>query len=105
MSIVCEGTLDLEKVGKICIVPLECCKIGVKSDGNHSIKAWLNILKNLQANMWLGTLLTEQSEDIYRMKGLLAVDGMDERFVFQVITPIKSASNLNFISPPANYLL
>lgn len=55
--------------------------------------------------MWLGTLLTEQSEDIYRMKGLLAVDGMDERFVFQVITPIKSASNLNFISPPANYLL
>jgi hypothetical protein len=35
--------------------------------------------------MWLGTLLMEHSEDIYRMKGLLSVQGMDERFVFQVI--------------------
>lgn len=35
--------------------------------------------------MWLGTLLMERSEDIYRMKGLLSVQGMDERFVFQVI--------------------
>ena len=34
--------------------------------------------------MWLGTLLLERSEDIYRMKGLLSVQGMDERFVFQV---------------------
>ncbi|KAL8099068.1 uncharacterized protein LOC141684375 isoform X2 [Apium graveolens] len=57
MSIVCEGTLDLEK-----------------------------------ANMWLGTLLTEQSEDIYRMKGLLAVDGMDERFVFQGVHDIFQGS-------------
>lgn len=36
--------------------------------------------------MWLGTLLLEQSDDIYRMKGLLSVDGMPERFVFQVCT-------------------
>nr|CAN74892.1 hypothetical protein VITISV_002002 [Vitis vinifera] len=48
VSIVCEGSLDLEK-----------------------------------ANIWLGTLLLERSEDIYRMKGLLSVQGMDERFVFQ----------------------
>lgn len=34
--------------------------------------------------MWLGTLLLERSEDIYRMKGLLSVEGMNERFVFQV---------------------
>lgn len=54
--------------------------------------------------MWLGTLLTEQSEDIYRMKGLLSVDGMDERFVFQVITPIESASGLYFNSLPTNCL-
>lgn len=40
----------------------------------------------LQANMWLGTLLLERSDDIYRMKGLLCVEGMDERFVFQVCT-------------------
>jgi len=48
VSIVCEGSLDLEK-----------------------------------ANMWLGTLLLERSDDIYRMKGLLSVEGMNERFVFQ----------------------
>ncbi|KAL1295634.1 hypothetical protein HN51_056485 [Arachis hypogaea] len=48
VSIVCEGSLDLEK-----------------------------------ANIWLGTLLLERSDDIYRMKGLLSVQGMDERFVFQ----------------------
>lgn len=34
--------------------------------------------------MWLGTLLLDRSDDIYRMKGLLSVQGMDERFVFQV---------------------
>lgn len=38
----------------------------------------------LQANMWLGTLLMDRSDDIYRMKGLLSVEGMNERFVFQV---------------------
>lgn len=38
----------------------------------------------IQANMWLGTLLLDRSDDIYRMKGLLSVQGMDERFVFQV---------------------
>ncbi|KAL2242725.1 uncharacterized protein LOC105158350 [Sesamum indicum] len=57
VSIVCEGTLDLEK-----------------------------------ANMWLGTLLLERSEDIYRMKGLLSVDGMNERFVFQGVHDIFQGS-------------
>ncbi|XP_042485623.1 uncharacterized protein LOC122065843 isoform X3 [Macadamia integrifolia] len=37
-----------------------------------------------KANMWLGTLLLERSDDIYRTKGLLSVEGMNERFVFQV---------------------
>lgn len=40
-----------------------------------------------QANMWLGALLYQRSEDIYRMKGILSVQDMDERFVFQV-TPL-----------------
>lgn len=40
----------------------------------------------MQANFWLGTLLMDRSEDIYRMKGLLSIEGMDERFVFQVIS-------------------
>ncbi|GJY96005.1 COBW domain-containing protein 1-like protein isoform X2, partial [Tanacetum coccineum] len=33
-----------------------------------------------KANFWLGTLLMDRSEDIYRMKGLLSINGMDERF-------------------------
>ncbi|CAL0300473.1 unnamed protein product [Lupinus luteus] len=57
VSIVCEGSLDLEK-----------------------------------ANMWLGTLLLDRSEDIYRMKGLLSIDGMDERFVFQGVHDIFQGS-------------
>lgn len=57
VSIVCEGSLDLEK-----------------------------------ANMWLGTLLLDRSEDIYRMKGLLSVQGMDERFVFQGVHDIFQGS-------------
>ncbi|KAG7660265.1 P-loop containing nucleoside triphosphate hydrolase [Arabidopsis suecica] len=57
VSIVCEGSLDLEK-----------------------------------ANMWLGTLLMERSEDIYRMKGLLSVHTMEERFVFQGVHDIFQGS-------------
>lgn len=45
-----------------------------------------------KANMWLGTLLMEQSDDIYRMKGLLSVEGMDERFVFQGVHDIFQGS-------------
>lgn len=57
VSIVCEGSLDLEK-----------------------------------ANVWLGTLLLERSDDIYRMKGLLSVEGMNERFVFQGVHDIFQGS-------------
>ncbi|KAK7310257.1 hypothetical protein RJT34_07658 [Clitoria ternatea] len=57
VSIVCEGSLDLEK-----------------------------------ANIWLGTLLLDRSEDIYRMKGLLSVHGMNERFVFQGVHDIFQGS-------------
>ncbi|PRQ50545.1 putative cobalamin (vitamin B12) biosynthesis CobW [Rosa chinensis] len=45
-----------------------------------------------KANMWLGTLLLDRSEDIYRMKGLLSVQGMDERFVFQGVHDIFQGS-------------
>ncbi|XVF74782.1 hypothetical protein PTKIN_Ptkin13bG0139400 [Pterospermum kingtungense] len=64
VSIVCEGSLDLEK-----------------------------------ANIWLGTLLLERSEDIYRMKGLLSVQGMDERFVFQGVHDIFQGSPDRFWGP------
>ncbi|XP_068339471.1 uncharacterized protein [Pyrus communis] len=42
-----------------------------------------------KANIWLGTLLLKRSEDIYRMKGLLSVQGMKKRFVFQGNTSFK----------------
>ncbi|GMH17689.1 hypothetical protein Nepgr_019530 [Nepenthes gracilis] len=45
-----------------------------------------------KANMWLGTLLLDRSEDIYRMKGLLSVQGMKERFVFQGVHDIFQGS-------------
>ncbi|BFG24743.1 hypothetical protein CerSpe_110170 [Prunus speciosa] len=45
-----------------------------------------------KANIWLGTLLLERSEDIYRMKGLLSVQGMNERFVFQGVHDIFQGS-------------
>jgi G3E family GTPase len=34
-------------------------------------------------NMWLGALLDVRSEDVYRMKGILSVEGFPERYVFQ----------------------
>ena len=34
-------------------------------------------------NDWLGLLLNERWEDLYRMKGVLAIEGCDERYVFQ----------------------
>ncbi|MFO0742420.1 MAG: GTP-binding protein [Labilithrix sp.] len=34
-------------------------------------------------NKWLGTLLREQGTDIFRMKGILNVQGKDMRYVFQ----------------------
>ncbi|XP_031482904.1 uncharacterized protein LOC116252640 [Nymphaea colorata] len=45
-----------------------------------------------KANIWLGTLLLERSDDIYRMKGLLSVDGLNERFVFQGVHDIFQGS-------------
>ena len=38
----------------------------------------------LQINTWLENLMNECSEDLYRTKGVLSIDGWDERFVFQV---------------------
>lgn len=45
-----------------------------------------------KADMWLGNLLLEHSEDIYRMKGLLSVSGMPQRFVFQGVHDIFQGS-------------
>ena len=34
-------------------------------------------------NDWLGMLLNERWQDLYRMKGVLAIEGCDDRYVFQ----------------------
>ena len=34
-------------------------------------------------NLWLGELLRNQGADIFRMKGILHIEGEDHRFVFQ----------------------
>ncbi|KAH9321283.1 hypothetical protein KI387_015922, partial [Taxus chinensis] len=57
ISIVCEGTLDLDEI-----------------------------------NDWMGKLVNERSEDLYRMKGVLSVDGFDERYVFQGVHSIIDGS-------------
>lgn len=36
-----------------------------------------------KVNLWLGLLLEVHQENIYRMKGVLAIEGAEERFVFQ----------------------
>ena len=38
-----------------------------------------------KVNLWLETLLMLRQEDIYRMKGVLSIEGWDQRFVFQGI--------------------
>lgn len=37
----------------------------------------------IQVNYWLGGLLEIKSNDLYRMKGVLAIESFDRRFVFQ----------------------
>lgn len=40
-------------------------------------------LDEAKLSEWLGTLLRTKGQDIFRMKGILAVKGRDMRFVFQ----------------------
>ena len=36
-------------------------------------------------NDWLGNLMSEKGQDLYRSKGILSVNGSDEKFVFQSV--------------------
>jgi G3E family GTPase len=40
---------------------------------------------NKRLNDWIGKLLTEKGTDIFRTKGVLAVQGMSQKFVFQAV--------------------
>ncbi|CAN1234247.1 Zinc-regulated GTPase metalloprotein activator 1 [Linum perenne] len=102
------GQVDLDYVLGIGGFDLErsfCNSIAEHHDGHHHSHDHTHdpgvtsmsivcegVLDLEKANMWLGTLLMEQSEDIYRMKGLLSVQGMDERFVFQGVHDIFQGS-------------
>ena len=44
---------------------------------------WKGDLDEKKLSDWLGTLLRTKGQDIFRMKGVLAVKGRDMRFVFQ----------------------
>jgi len=48
--------------------------VGIEADGE---------LDPERLNEWLGTLLREKGQDIFRSKGVLAIAGMEERYVFQ----------------------
>ncbi|XP_068336592.1 uncharacterized protein [Pyrus communis] len=61
------------------------------NNGYHRIRQSSEVAQ-LPANIWLGMLLLERSKDIYRMKGLLSVQGMNERFVFQGVHDIFQGS-------------
>lgn len=37
-----------------------------------------------QVDDWLERVIEEKGEDLYRMKGVLSVEGSDQRYVFQV---------------------
>ena len=36
-----------------------------------------------KVNDWLGMLLNDRWQDLFRMKGVLAIEGCDDRYVFQ----------------------
>ena len=38
-----------------------------------------------RTNSWIAALLRDKGVDIYRMKGVLSIEGWDRRFVFQGI--------------------
>jgi G3E family GTPase len=48
--------------------------VGIDIDGDLDLK---------KVNNWIGQLLSEFGNDIFRSKGILSIDGSDERFVFQ----------------------
>ena len=41
-----------------------------------------------RVNDWLGTLLLERWQDLFRMKGILAIEGCDDRYVFQGVNAL-----------------
>ncbi|MBA0826782.1 hypothetical protein Goarm_011604, partial [Gossypium armourianum] len=84
VSIVSEGTLDLDEDLEGGNDMLD--KIGFVNLGSD----WLSVNRGRQGpcppglvDDWLERLMEEKGEDLYRMKGVLSVNGSDQRYVFQ----------------------
>lgn len=54
------------------------------ASANH-VSPLLSHLMVVKVEDWLERLVEEKGEDLYRMKGVLAVDGSEQRYVFQVL--------------------
>ncbi len=52
----------------------EVTSVGITTSGDLDVK---------KLNRWLGELLSTKGPDIFRMKGVLSIEGQDQRFVFQ----------------------
>lgn len=52
----------------------EISSVGIDIEGD---------LDNSKLNKWLGNILQTKGQDIFRMKGILSIEGSDDRFVFQ----------------------
>lgn len=46
--------------------------VGIELEGNLDMH---------YVNMWLSKLLTEQGTDLFRSKGILAIEGSDDKYV------------------------
>ena len=94
------GSFDLEKT-------LEMDPEFLDTDAEHEhdervtstsskFKGALNVNK---LERWIGDLLRNYGEDLFRYKGVLAVKGMDEKFVFQGVHMLFSGNFSTEISP------
>ncbi len=64
----------------------------VTPPSNHSLSPDLSSPRAPQVNYWLGGLIEVKSNDLYRMKGVLAIKDFDKRFVFQARYRLSCAS-------------
>jgi len=62
---------------------------------------WEGELVVQRLNMWIRELIQEKSSDLYRYKGVLAVKGMDSKFVFQGVGMLFDGyfSDMHFWAP------
>jgi len=56
-----------------------------------------------ELNDWLGNLMREKGQDLYRSKGILSIQGTDDKYVFQAVhmmMNLDTSSNLGMLHKP-----